>query len=1003
MNTTPQVLRSGRFVMVSERTASTLSPGPGRSSPYDQAHRARARPSSSFGPTATWPGPPTARIPPTSRRRSSTGAARVRMVERSTRRYDRAVRADRGELIGRREILNALDDLLAAAHARRSGTLVLRGEAGIGKSAMLAYAAGRADGMVVLTATGTQSETELAFAGLHQLLWPVLPGIGQLSAPQRHALQTAFGLGSVSGEGPPDRFLAAAATLTLLADAAENQPVLCLLDDVQWIDEPTVEALIFVARRLHVEGIVLIFALRPDPARPRHPTEALGVHPLDGLDEESAVELVLQWYGDRLSPPVARDLAQRTGGSPLALREIPPSLSEAEQAGREPLPTALPLGPGLEETFLHQVNRLPAEAQRFLEVVSADDSGQLDLILRAAAPIGLAEAEPAERAALVRIDGNRVSLRHPLLRSAIYRQLSASRRSELHRKLADAAVDDVPERRAWHLAAAATGPDADAAAALEMTADRARKRAGHAAAARAMARAAALSVDGDNRARRLMVAAEDAWLAGQPERARQLLDQAGELGPADDPARRAKLLGLMETRTGTPARAIDPLLNAAANTRNGLEALELMMLASEAAAYTGDTGRLVHIGHLAAATPEPAGNQANFLRNALMGTSALLSGEVTTGLAHLAVAERCAQSFDDPTYLRWATSTAIYAGSRDAEERYLKLVERNRADGAVGAMPYGLEYAAVMHALAGRFNEAMTEADEGLRLARDTGQEASVGNLLAASAIVAALQGREQQCRHFADEALALAVPRGLGITAGFTGWALALLDLGMGRSDLALDRYLALVAAGPGAGHPVVAMASLSQLVQAAVYAGRAEEGRRVIERFGPWIEETGPHYAAMLAYARGLLAVGADCEPHFDKALTWLTHGSMPVPQAWVHLAYGEYLRRARRRASARQHLRAALELFEAVGAEPWADRARLELRASGETARARDLSAATQLTPQELQIVRSVADGLSNREIGARLFLSPRTVEYHLRKVFQKLSITSRTELARLDLLN
>ena len=427
------------------------------------------------------------------------------------------------------------------------------------------------------------------------------------------------------------------------------------------------------------------------------------------------------------------------------------------------------------------------------------------------------------------------------------------------------------------------------------------------------------------------------------------------------------------------------------------------MTAAEAAAYAGDPGRQLEIGRLAATVPaaDDGDDRIRFLRAALTGVSDMLSGDTTTGITALTAAEAIADGFDDPTYLRWAASAAVYAGSADVERRYLRLIERTRELGAVGAMPYALEFVAVVHATNGQFTDAVSEATEGLRLARDTGQDAAVGTLLAALAIVAALQGRDQECRAYADEALGLAIPRQLGITVGFAGWALALLDLGMGHPNEALERLLAVASAGPGAGHPAVSVASLGPLVDAAVWAGRPTVGRDMLNRLGPWVERTGPHYGAMLSYCRARLADGPDAAALFEETLARLHDMPQPFPLARAHLSYGQHLRRLRQRGASRVHLRAAVEGFDLIGAAPWAARARTELRATGETARQRDVSTTGQLTPQEKQIVQRVANGLSNREIGAQLFLSARTVEYHLRKVFHKLGLTSRTELFRLDL--
>lgn len=916
---------------------------------------------------------------------------------------------DHRVLYGRVAERAAVDRLLSMVRDQVGSALVVRGQAGIGKSALLGYAEGYADGMCVLRAVGVESEAELAFATVHQLLRPLHDGIARLPAPQAAALSGAFGLSAAPASGP-DRFLVAVAVLTLLADAAEQRPVLCLVDDAQWIDQPSADALVFVARRLGADGVGLLFAARDGDRRVFAPAGLPEIQ-LSGLDEESAVAMLADWHRDRLAPSTARELAGRVGGSPLALREVPALLTTDQLAGHAPLPVTLPLGQGMEHAFLDRVRRLPPPTQSLLEVVAAEDTGELAIVLRAAEVLGsgLDSLGPAELAGLVQVDAGRVEFCHPLMRSAVYRTATFARRREVHRALAGGLDPAATDQRAWHLAAAADGQDDEAAAALEATAHRARARSGYSAAASALERAAALSTTVADGVRRLALAAESAWLAGRAQQALALVERADvALGTADEEtaaatwaaATIADLRGQFQLRLGVPGQAVDTLLDGAALAAGvePLQALEMLMMAAEAASYAGRYASVIEAGRRAADVPQVDGERARFIRRALTGFAQVFGGEPARGVELLTESAAMADGFDDPRYLNWAATAAAYAGG-EVDRLYTRIADRIRALGAVGALPHALEFAAVRHAMNGQFADALAEATEGLSLARDTGQEAAIGNLLAAHAVVAAFQGREEDCRGYANEALGKAIPRRLGITVGMASWALATLDLGMGRPAEALERYRTVVFAEPGAGHPVISLLSVPQLVNAAVLVGRSEVGRQALDQFGSWMERAAPQHGPRLAYCRALLAEGTEAEEWFQESLRLLAEAQQPLPRALTELAYGEHLRRTRQRARARTHLRAALEVFEHLGAVPWAQRASAELRASGETTRKRDPGQATTLTPQEDQIVRLVASGLGNRDIAAQLFLSTRTVEYHLRKVFQKLGITSRTELIRL----
>ena len=908
-------------------------------------------------------------------------------------------------LHGRAGELAAINRLLERARDGYSGAVVVRGEAGIGKSALLEYAAAEASGFTVLRATGVESEAEFAFATLHQLLRPMQDGIDQLPLPQASGLRAAFGLAPLSADGD-QRFLVAVAALTLLTDTAERQPVLCLVDDAHWADRSSTDVLLFVARRLAAEAVVLMFAARDVSPKTNNDFWSAGVAVLTlrGLDVEAAACL----SPHAVAPPVLAELVTRTGGNPLVLREVLPQLDSDQRAGRAPLPATLPMGTRMEEAFLGRVHPLPATTQGLLEVIAADGTGDLHTALRVASLLtGTGDAAalaPAEDAGLVRIEGGRVEFRHPLLRTAVYRAMPAERRRTIHLALADVLGDTAPDRRAWHLATASDAPDEAVAAALEDSAGRTRARSGYAAAATALERAADLSPGDAARVRRLAAAADNARLAGQGLRAQALVRRAVPL--AHEAPQRAALEyldGMFQLRTGVAAEAVDSLIEAAdlAAAHDPSLALRMLMAASDAANYAGEPTRLVDLARRAAALPAPRDDRARFAVLFLTGLSCVFEGDLDRGAELLDTADALADSFNEPPYLLWAASTGLYTGRGDSRQLVPRAVARARALGAVGTLPHVLEFAALGSAMAGHLIQAVTQASEGLQLARDTGQEAPACNLLAALATAAALQGREQDCKAFAEEALVEAVPRRLGLPIGLVTRALGLLDLGLGRPADALARFESIRSAVPGSGHPLVAMTSMQDLVESAVRAGRPHIAAQAVDAWAAQSQRAGPAQRGMLAYCRGLVAEAEESAPHFEEALRLFPSGLMPFWRARIQLGYGEQLRRARRRILARGHLREACETFERLGAKPWAERARAELRATGETARRRDVMAVHELTPQELQIAGYASRGASNPEIAAQLFLSRRTVEYHLSKVFQKLGVSSRTELAALQL--
>ncbi|MFI6735133.1 ATP-binding protein [Nonomuraea sp. NPDC050451] len=870
-------------------------------------------------------------------------------------------------LFGRSAEIAAIDDLISRAREGAGDALVLRGEAGVGKTALLDLAASRGGSMRVLRTTGVEPESDLAFAALHQLLRPVAGLLDALPGPQREAVRGALGLG---GGASGDRFLLSAGVLSLLAEAAAPDGLVCVVDDFQWVDRASADALLFAARRLATERIAMLLAVRGDA-----PVKGVPPLRLGGLPEPAAAELL-----DVAMPPaVKRELVAATGGNPLALREIVRRLSSGQLAGREPLPDPLPGGAQL---FGEQVAALPEDA-RLVALLAAVES-DLDLVLRAAARTGAGRAalHELEAAGLVRVEGASVRFRHPLIRSAVHEAAAPASRRAAHEALAG--LSDV-DRRAWHLAAAALGQDESVAAALTETAARARDRGGYGDAATALARAAELTPAPHTRAARLKDAAVAAWLGGRPGQAESLLAEARDHAGGDRALEMeiAQLRGRFELNSGSAAEAVRILATG--------DNLDMLADAAEAASYVGDTASIAEIGRRAAAFPE------GFLRDVLTGIGLMLSDGTGHELLRRALG-RTGELTEAAGFL-WATAAASYLGEADlAADLAARAGRVARVSGMVGQLPVVLEFVATGERIAGRLAESQAISEEGLELAREAGYANTVAAHLANLAVLAALRGEEETCRRHAQEALAIAIPHRVGLRAGVAAYALAMLDLGVGRFAAAHDRFTAIAAAGPGAGHPTVVWRSTPDRIEAAVGAGDLEAAGTALEAYERWSAQAATAESrALLTRCRAL--VGAGPEKELEEALR--LHAN-PYEAARTALLLGERLRRAHRPGEARPHLRAALETFRRAGAEPWARRAHGELRAAGESAEPARGPALDALTPQELRIAGLVADGLSSKEIAAQLFLSPRTVEYHLYKMYPKLGISSRTDLARLVVL-
>jgi DNA-binding CsgD family transcriptional regulator len=902
-------------------------------------------------------------------------------------------------LRGRHTERAELDRLLEALHLGHSAILILRGEAGIGKTALLGYTAERAKGCRVLQAVGVESEMELPFAGLHQLCAPLLAGLERLPPPQRDALGTAFGLTSGAR---PDRFLVGLALLSLLSDAAEEQPLLCLIDDAQWLDQSSSQVLAFVARRLEAESIVLVFA-----ARASDELDALAGLPelrLEGLSDVHARELLGSVMSGPLDERVAERIVAETAGNPLALLELPHGSSPAELAGGFTVTAALPLPSLIEESFRERVERLPSESQRLLLVAAAEPIGDPALLWRAAErlELGPEAAAPAEAAGLLTL-GARVTFRHPLLRSAIYRAAQPVERRSAHEALAAATDPEIdPDRRAWHRAQAALAPDEEVAFELERSADRGRERGGLAAAAAFLERSAELTPDPARRVQRELTAAQTNHEAGASEAALKLLT-AAEAGPLDELQRarlerlRAQLAFALRRGSNAP-----PLLLAAAKRLEPLNAelaRETYLEALAAAIFAGRLGGargVLEVAEAARAAP-PGPRPARPIDLLLDGLTSRFTDGYAAGVPPLrqaldAVSRDEGHTEDDT---RWLWLACRIAPDLWEDEAWHELATRQlklaRDAGALNVLPLAATYRAGVHVHAGEFAAAAGLIEEADAITEATGN-APLGYT---SLVLAAWRGQESQALELIETSREDAAERGEGRAITLAEYATAVLYNGLGRYRQAL------AAAQCASEHDDLGLYgwALIELVEAAARSREPELAGDALELLSERTGLSGTDWALGIeARSRALLDEGEGAEDHYLEATERLGRCRIKVHLARAHLLHGEWLRRENRRLDARESLRTAYELFSTMGAEAFAERAARELLATGETARKRTADTRGQLTAQETQIAELAREGHSNPEIGAQLFISPRTVEYHLHKVFTKLEISSRNELQR-----
>ena len=880
-----------------------------------------------------------------------------------------------------------------------SGVLVLRGDAGIGKTVLLEWAAGQAPDMQLARVAGIQAEMGMGFAGLHQLLVPFLGGLDGLPGPQRQALGAAFGL--VAGPAP-DRFLVGLAALTLLTDAAGGRPVLCLVDDAQWLDQVSVEVLGFVARRLYADQVGVLFTVRDGEDR----AAALAGLPeltLSGLPEQVAGELLAAAAPAPVDGQVCRQIVAGVAGNPLALVEAAGELTPEELSGGKPLGWPLRFGGRLEERYLARVRALPADTQMLLLVAAADPTGDQALMAKAAGQLGVGP-DAGEAVGTGRLVSwqPRVRFRHPLIRSAAYYAASVGARRRAHQALAAVTDPDAdPDRRAWHLAEAAAGPDEQIAAELERSAGRAQARGGLAAAAAFLERAATLTPDPGRRTERMLEAAQASLQAGAFGKARDLLATTQARPLHEFQAARADLLrGRIAFASGLGSDA-PPLLLKAAKRLEPLNldlARETYVDAWQAAFFAGhlaSAGRLLEVSRAARLLPAPT-HPPRLVDLVLDGFALLVTDGPAAAAARLRQATSAFASPDIPQeeILRWGFVATVADEALWDDEGWcvtVRQVQLARDIGALDQLSFLLNRMAVETVWSGDFASATLLIAEAAAVCEATGSRFAP----IAATMLAAFRGREAEAAPLIQSIIEQAAAGGQGVSVTVARWVAAVLYNGLGRYEEAL----AAARQASEHEHVYVSVWALPELIEAAARTGTPAIASDALDLLAERTRAGGTDLGIGIeARSRALLRQGKAAEGHYREAIGRLGHSRRRPELARAHLLYGEWLRRQRRRRGARDQLRTAFEMFDSMGMEAFAGRARAELRATGERARPRGPGAPELLTAQEEQIARLVAEHLSNREIAARLFISASTVEYHLRKIFRKLDVSNRGQLAR-----
>jgi DNA-binding CsgD family transcriptional regulator len=899
-------------------------------------------------------------------------------------------------LLGRAGERQALDRLLENVRGGQSAVLVVRGEAGVGKTALLHYCARQASGCRVATIAGVESEMELPFAGLHQLCAPMLGRLGALPEPQQAALRVALGMSSGAA---PDRFLVALAALSLLSEVAAERPLLCFVDDAQWLDAASRQALGFVARRLLAESVAIVFTVRD----PSDEGELVGLPELalGGLREEDARALLATVIPGRLDGRVRDRLVAETHGNPLAILELPRGLAATQLPGLFGVEGAHALPGRIEGSFLRQLEGLPEEARLLLLVAAAEPVGDPLLVWRAAEPLGIRPSAAADAEGLLAI-GERVAFLHPLVRSTVYRSASAQERRAVHLALAemtDAQAD--ADRRAWHLAAAASGPDEQVAAELERSAARAGARGGLAAAAAFLQRSVALTRDPARRVARALAAAQASLHAGAFPAALRLATTA-QAGPADELQRtRAELLRGQIAFASSAGSDAPPLLLKAARRLEPFDpelARETYLDAWGAALFAGrlaTDGGLLEVSRAARSAPAPTHppRPSDLL---LDGLAALVTEGRTAAAPKLrrATSAFAADEVSAEENFRWGWLTTVPSNVLWDDESWhainLRQLQLARDAGALARLPIDLTASAILVAWWGDFARAADAIAE-----VDAVTEATQTHIAPYGAmLLAAFRGREAEASTLIETVIRTATAEGQGIGVQYAQWVSAILFNGLGRYELALAAAEQASADTP---ELFLSARALPELIEAAVRSGKTHLAASALERLTEATAAAGTDWALGIeTRSRALLSEGEIAEGSYHGAIDRLGRTRIRPELARAHLLYGEWLRREGRRQDAREQLRTAHHMLAAIGMEAFAERARRELVATGEKVRKRAFETRDELTAQEEQIARLACDGLSNPEIGARLFLSPRTVEWHLKKVFSKLGISSRMGL-------
>jgi DNA-binding CsgD family transcriptional regulator len=905
-------------------------------------------------------------------------------------------------LVGREAECGQIEGLLAAARAQRSGALVLSGEPGIGKSALCAWAVAQAAGMRVLSVRGVESEVDLPFAGLSELCAGELDRLGLLPDPQARALEGAL----TRRDAPPgDRFAIGAAVLSLLAVAGDGASVLVIVDDAQWLDASSADALLFAARRLRSEGVVMLVATRPGTI---FDADGSGVpsQRLSGL-RPSAARALLDAVHGALPADVSRLLADRTEGNPLALLEMPLVLSEAQLAGEQPIEEPLPVGPTLVRALLRRLSGLPAPARRGLLVAAASGGERVQPVVDALGTVGLDRdvLDSAEQAGVLAIVGEGFEFRHPLLRSAIYHGAPGPARRAAHAALARATSGGT---RAWHLAQATVGEDEAVAATLERVGREARRRGAPAAAASALERAARLSGPGKARVRRLTEAARDAHIAGRPTGALRLLDDA--LAGSPDALQRADIQhvrGRILVLQGQMDVAYRLLVDEADRVRDIDPERTATMLAEACmdCFLSAEIGKAIAAARDADRVAARAGPAVQAFAGVMLASALILSGEraeTSALLDRFLPLLRLADPLTEAGQLVSAAAQCYFWLDRYdvASQLLARLTASAREASAPAALLLPLCCRAELDLRVGHWDVAAAQFQEAAHLGDEMAQSVFAAYAPECLARLAAAVGDEERCREHAAHATSLIDKHNNELGRLYVHSALGLLELGLGRTEAAI-RYLEQardLAERHGLAEPNVVHWQ-ADLIEAYVRAGQPDRAHDALAAFQRQAERTGGRWAlGTAARCRGLLADESEQDACFAAAIDHLQAVTAHFEGARTHLCHGERLRRAGRRTDARQALRRAIDGFDRLGATPWATRAQVELRATGATPRRRrDDADRDQLTAHELQVARIVAGGASNREAAAALFLSPKTIEFHLAHIYRKLGVRTRTELA------